>query len=798
MNPSSQQGINKYQCNEQDHDATVQSLLKSHKEFQESPRFGTMVNTSNYEISMENHLSYFWKFLAMRGKYDSMLLLLPHPPPHSPAIDLQEIAAYVLFKYLPDGELRHSSFLNGSICLTDTCGVNIHCIGTCRNYQSFDVFFAAIRQIHKCNGHGGDFSDICPQCATLYNNAQQELEHLTEQQQPLMSLKCQHCTRPSYYRMGNPCSDENQQNLRRWLQKESSNRGYQVTPTDSLLPSDLFDIHDQVQRGGFSNTDLEFYTLTLCGIYVYARFDTFHDIEYNDLDSPECRNLFNVSSTMLECLAIKVKGKNDPNWLFYQIFFNDEQPKVCFLRHLLVWLHVSGISNGSLFPDVRDLDNPQLREHSKMDHAKYVSWLSAFVNNCRFSAGLKIGTHTLRRTAYLLAVLGGGSFPDVMRNARHRDELSAKKYYTDAQQTLQRLRDNIHLTEQQPTWKFRDTLTHRSGENQTRLNQFISNRVDMDLASVTKFYVEKMLGVGPTHSKYKDAQFLLKTSYGMDFSSNDPFNECQAILQTLSPPIRSSIENCLRRVASRRVSGPVSHCPNPNCGGCNCEAPHPPPAGDHIPVPSTPVYHASVTTVTQTQTPLNNFTPTRHQSPQPVIHITPPVTVPGRRDFLHVAPLYSHQTTPPQFHLRPPFATDTSQCLSTSLYQYLSPCKKHKRKFDIPNSLTGTTGLKLMKPRTRVQALFELVKDIEHLGGMFPSNPPSPYDDGKMKVCPDRKYVFTRYLDQFRQCLFTCHAADIESFLQSHPNFHHSIYLELKNGQPCRCNKSHSPLPINP
>jgi hypothetical protein len=111
--------------------------------------------------------------------------------------------------------------------------------------------------------------------------------------------------------MGNPCSDENQQNLRRWLQKESSNRGYQVTPTDSLLPSDLFDIQDQVQQGGLSNTDLEFYTLTLCGIYVYARFDTFHDIEYNDIDSPECHNLFNVSSTMLECLAIKVKGKNE-------------------------------------------------------------------------------------------------------------------------------------------------------------------------------------------------------------------------------------------------------------------------------------------------------------------------------------------------------------------------------------------------------------------------------------------------------------------------------------------------------
>jgi hypothetical protein len=100
----------------------------------------------------------------MWGKYDSILLLcLPYPPLRSPAVDLKEIAAYILFKYLPDGELKHPSFLNGSNCLTDICGVNISCIGNCRNYQSFDVLFAAIQQIHKRDGHGGDFSDICPQ-----------------------------------------------------------------------------------------------------------------------------------------------------------------------------------------------------------------------------------------------------------------------------------------------------------------------------------------------------------------------------------------------------------------------------------------------------------------------------------------------------------------------------------------------------------------------------------------------------------------------------------------------------------
>jgi hypothetical protein len=32
-------------------------------------------------------------------------------------MDLKEFSAYVLFKYLPDGELKHPTFLNGSNCL---------------------------------------------------------------------------------------------------------------------------------------------------------------------------------------------------------------------------------------------------------------------------------------------------------------------------------------------------------------------------------------------------------------------------------------------------------------------------------------------------------------------------------------------------------------------------------------------------------------------------------------------------------------------------------------------------------
>jgi hypothetical protein len=47
------------------------------------------------------------------------------------------------------------------------------------------------------------------------------------------------------------------------------------------------------------------------------------------------------------------------------------------------------------------------------------------------------GTHTCRKTGYLFAVWGGGSFESIMTSARHKDILTAKKYERDAKYLLE-------------------------------------------------------------------------------------------------------------------------------------------------------------------------------------------------------------------------------------------------------------------------------------------------------------------------------------------------------------------------
>ncbi len=114
---------------------------------------------------------------------------------------------------------------------------------------------------------------------------------------------------------------------------------------------------------------------------------------------------------------------------------------------------------------------------SKVPATLFNKWLQDMLSNhCRFSDGIRAGTHTLKVTAFLLAIMGGGEYHSIKRNARHADDRSAFRYYTDGRQTHEQIKNNTSLLEQQPCWKFRETLAHQAGTNQECLNCFVSNQ----------------------------------------------------------------------------------------------------------------------------------------------------------------------------------------------------------------------------------------------------------------------------------------------------------------------------------
>ena len=100
--------------------------------------------------------------------------------------------------------------------------------------------------------------------------------------------------------------------------------------------------------------------------------------------------------------------------------------QLCPVRHLLAYLHITGIKKGFLFPG------------NEKGHISYDKFQCDFQNVCEMLVERRgpFGTHTNRKTAYLFAVWGGGCDSEIMLAARHKTVSNAIKYKKDAQYLL--------------------------------------------------------------------------------------------------------------------------------------------------------------------------------------------------------------------------------------------------------------------------------------------------------------------------------------------------------------------------
>jgi hypothetical protein len=311
-------------------------LLARHQVWGVSPRFGSAQNAPNYHNNLESFLNQFWRWLCFRQKFESMLILLPNPPRRCPAIDQRELLLFLMFKYLPTntvvqlGPYRPITDEQGCV---DFLGNVMKCEGSVNNIKYMDTFFAGVRQLHIECDHMSDYVAACPDCVVLYIQTDHSLR------------MCPDCFVPGFQHRGNPTCHKEVKHFRHWLVLESERRKYIEKPRSPMFPSDLLDIHRYIEACGFRDRkNFEFYLMVLCGIYLYARFDEFHDIEIKDFEDSRAQVLFNISPSSIDCISVMIDGsKNHKDDAFYQIFFNEEMPRQCFLRHLLIWLHVTQV-----------------------------------------------------------------------------------------------------------------------------------------------------------------------------------------------------------------------------------------------------------------------------------------------------------------------------------------------------------------------------------------------------------------------------------------------------------------------
>lgn len=747
-----------------------------------SPRFCNSATSVSYKDNMEHQLKQIWNFFAILGRYESMIPLLAAPPPVTfcPSITPQDLQLFLLHKYsmhntplCPESLSIQRSTVATPTTVKDCLGNPVHCEGTCDNPNIFHTVYAAVQYIHSqfCRHGRLSYTDRCDTCFAQFCNQRLGNETVMCDAHGVDYLKY-------VLPRGKPTCSQFFQDLKKSFTRENDKREYVEKHASPLLPSEIMKIHSEVMKTRCDLWDFQNYTMLLGAIHHAGRFEGFSRAKHRNFNDRKVRKWFESEPHALHNIAQKVREKGEARFTYYKIEFNDDQPKLCYLRHLLVFVHCTGTAKGFLFTDKATLKNPHFFPGDFPNSVPYTElrhWLIKFVKEkalgytplparpARFWVDddddhdedddddnddndeedtrrqFNISTHMCRSTFYLIWNLGNGTIEDAMAIARHTQAATADKYNDESSMVREYLRTHGEVGETQPIYRATPRLIKKSNGALDRLRMTGSGTVVETLAAAAKLFVEQMLGVNEAHSKYKNPLYLLSQSYSRKFTPEAMVdNRFADITATLASQVRDELI-CLfnSRVAEAFQRG-VDSVSNLQAEG-------------------SPMQTATITPNSGSR------------MPRPVLPASPTITreLFGRDNS---------QIQPPNLFPIPPLQPATVH-LAEQLIEVGSSIPRYKFK--------GMETLQGLPSALLDRFLFELVHEMIGVASHYQSqllstgeittSPDSLY--AKYEVCRMKilastcKTTLDRYVNDFSRCLLVCHQNNVAAFRTSNPSF---------------------------
>ena len=284
-----------------------------------------------------------------------------------------------------------------------------------------------------------------------------------------------------------------------------------------LMPSEVRRIRDAllVENDIFG---LQYWTMVIMGIKLFLRISELLCIKIEDFD-PSLM-LLESTSCHVSALAVKIKGKGgNISWL--SMYVDDEYPQLCPIRALLLYISLSGIKEGYIFPkflpgygtnvatNEESSTEPTGDENESTLHYPY----SAFITRMKCLLTVIIGrekcptdifgTHILRKTAYLFAIFGllrqhsaqvqnlhDLLMVGIMDSARHACIKNVRYYSQDASTRYEwDMAKRIRTEDEVPTWR----SIHIQNPNATRAQTITSRNEQQDLWNIALVYLTKFL-----------------------------------------------------------------------------------------------------------------------------------------------------------------------------------------------------------------------------------------------------------------------------------------------------------------
>ncbi|KAG7355296.1 hypothetical protein IV203_004652 [Nitzschia inconspicua] len=748
-------------------------LSKDHLHVAVSPRFG---NCSLAPLTLTNYeklCRMFWNFLAIIGDYDSMLILLitDNGWTFVPSINHKSIVAFVKHRFLP---ARTPLYVDGTSDspLVDIYQKQVCAEGTVNNRDWLKSFFAALNLLHRHNNQIGTYREVCQSCYLEFSKGSREpcLHHPHHQ-----AFSCS----------GNPTTSTSIDNLKRWLDKESQDSLYCVTKRQALFPSDISDIQQMLHCKQYDLEYLKFYVMILNSLDCAMRVDGFSKVEFSHFEAHSAMWMVH-KKVGIEYLVQSVKEKTDQSPQLYKIGFKHSHPKMCFLRHLLVYVHCISHKSGYLYREkvhpYSRAATPQQSDNSHVSHKQCLWWIQAQLRRCQNSLQsankkLRFGTHSLRFSFYLFGTLGGcTNFEELMRNARHSHDRTARGYYQDSIVIAEEVKRNDVLAASQDVWPFESRLLAEVGVNLERLQRFDPSHLRLfNLAQAAEFFVQSMLGVLPSNPNYRTPSYLLQLAYKDDHPKVRPEEQFKNVLLQLVPQENHSQVMSAFHLYLNAASLEYQH---PSTHPTNLVVPVANTAG-FVPTDST-ANTVSLFPTNESVVPTNDITvdqPRVATLSSTVSGVSPETGYINRTNGrTHNAPSSGN----PLLEL-PPLTGDAARALNSVTTIMVCRCnakcsrakrvKNYRLRQGFVSAIAGTKG------EIVITALFRWVVEIAAIGILEAPKSKSPlrnpmglYDVercyllGRRRFRTDRR-LFACYMNAFCRCLSRCHAFQLESFL---------------------------------
>jgi hypothetical protein len=273
--------------------------------------------------------------------------LSPNAPwEYCPSISAYSLLAYFDYKVVEEGkeivisrDIASDAFRVGPVRDVFTKQI-ILASGSWNDPGCVNQLLSTISTRHMAGFQNAGYTEPCAQCITEFESGQRQGSRF-------------HLPIPRLFLNGSPRDYIHIKN-RYHKVSEVDLPDYQPQGDSPLLPHEIIAIRTALLSRNLVS-GLRQYVMLLFHTLLFLRSKSGINFQFSDF----LYGLVSINRENEEVLSIgvKIKGKSDETFKALMIWRNDSVPELCLVRHLLLWIHISGIRSSYLF-GLQDGANP--------------------------------------------------------------------------------------------------------------------------------------------------------------------------------------------------------------------------------------------------------------------------------------------------------------------------------------------------------------------------------------------------------------------------------------------------------